>query len=155
MDFVISKVAMSICALVVAGALSGCMDPRNFVDPSAELDDLVREFCGLVDRMVMSGSACSLTWEVPSLANGGGATLLIDQGMVSAEGCGETSVGRPVSCLHTWKNTGASLNASALELLDSLADGLGARSGERVFLTTELVLLDNEPRYLAFVTKAG
>lgn len=155
MDFVISKVAMSICALLVVGALSGCLDPANFVDPGQELDDLVRRFCGLVDRAVLSGSSCSMAWEVPRLSDGGDVVLLISQGLVTAKAGAEGSVGQPVSGVHTWHNTGAAMNTSGLRLLDTAAEGLGARSGERILLTTELVLLENEPAYLAFVRKAG
>jgi hypothetical protein len=155
MDFVMSKVAMSICALLVVGVLSGCLDPANFVDPGQELDDLVRRFCGLVDRAALSGSSCSVAWEVPSLSGGGDVTLLIHRGLVAAQGGGEASVGQPVSGVHTWHNTGAAINASGLRLLDSAAEGLGACSGERILLTTELVLLENEPAYLAFVKRAG
>jgi len=151
MDFIISKVAMSACALLVVGVLGGCMDPSRFADPGHELDAVVREFCSLVDRATLSRSLSSLTWEVPYLSDGQVLRVVIDRGTVVAEGGEGRSAGQPVTGIHTWRSTGASMNTTGLMLLDTLAEKFAALSGEAVLLVTELVLIDNEPTYLAFV----
>lgn len=149
MDFVVSKVVMSICALMVVGALSGCLAP--FADTGAELEDIVGTFCGLVDRAVMSGSAASLAWEVPFLADDQRMTFTVHRGVVTAECCSERATGQPLTGVHTWRNTGASMNISGLSLLDAASDPLTAGSGAALLLVTDLVLLDGLPTYLAFV----
>jgi len=150
MDFVISKVAMSVCALLVAGVLSGCMDPLRFADQEGELDDTVERFCGLVDRAVLSRSRTCLAWDVPFMADGQEIRMVIHRGLVMVEAGTESAIGQPVTGIHTWQNTGASMNATVLRLLDESGDEFVAYSGDRVLLVTELVLLDNLPRYLAF-----
>lgn len=153
MDFVISKVAMSLCALMVAGVLSGCMDPANFVDADRELDAVVERLCGLVDRAVLSGSKSSIAWQVPCLSDGKEVRLLICSGTVAAEAGDWRSLGQPVTGIHTWRNTGAAMNTTGLRLLDEASGELEARSGDRLLLTTEQVLLDNSPTFLAFVQR--
>lgn len=155
MDFVISKVAMSVCALLVAGVLSGCLDPANLVELGGDLDDIVRRFCVLVDRIALSGSSSSLTWAVPCLPDGQDIRVEVQRGLVKVEAGDERCYGQPVSGVHTWHNTGAAMNSTGLKLLDAVADGLVAVTGESILLTTELVLLDNEPAYLAFVSKCA
>lgn len=150
MDFVISKAAMSVCALLVAGVLSGCMDPLNFADQESELDGVVKRFCGLVDRAVMSHSRTCLVWDVPFMADGKEIRMVIHQGLVMAKAGSEKAIGQPVTGIHTWQDTGASMNATVLRLMDESGNEFVASSGDQVLLVTELVLLDNLPRYLAF-----
>jgi len=150
MDFVVSKVAMSVCALMVVCVLEGCMDPSGLADPGSELGMVVRELCDLVDRMTLSGACSSLAWTVPCLSSGQSLRLVITDGIVAVEGGGQRSVGQPVTGVHTWRNTGLSTNTSGLALLDETSPALLAFSGEGVLLTTELVLVDNEPVLLAF-----
>lgn len=150
MDFVISKVAMSICALLVAGVLSGCMDPLGFADQEGELDGMVERLCGLVDRAVLSHSRTCLAWRVPSMADGQEIKVVIHRGLVRAEAGSEYAIGQPVTGIHTWQDTGASMNTTVLRLLDESGDELVASSGDQVLLVTELVLLDSLPTYLAF-----
>jgi len=153
MDFVISKVAMSVCALLVAGVLSGCMDPLGFADREGELDGVVKGFCGLVDRAVLSHSRTCLTWDVPFMADGQEIRMIIHRGLVMAEAGTENAIAQPVTGIHTWHDTGASMNATALKLLDASEDELVAHSGDQVLLVTEQVLLDNLPTYLAFARR--
>ncbi len=150
MDFVISKVAMSACAFLVAGVLSGCMDPLSFTDQEGELDGVVKRFCGLVDRAALSHSRTCLAWDVPFMADGQGIGMVIHRGLVMAEAGKENAIGQPVTGIHTWQDPGASMNATVLRLLDESGDALVASSGDRVLLVTELVLLDGLPTYLVF-----
>lgn len=154
MDFVISKVAMSVCALLVVGVLGGCMDPTRSAEPERELEAVVDVFCDLVDRMTLSGSDASVLWCVPCLSDGEELRVAIRGGVVVAEGGGGRSVGEPVSGIHTWRHSGMAMNTTGLTLMDSLAPELVALSGESILLTAELVLLDNEPTRLAFARVA-
>lgn len=155
MDFVISKVAMSICALLVAGVLGGCMDPTRYADPGRELDAVVQGFCDLVDRMTLSGSDAHIVWSVPFLPDGQALRVVVREGSVAAEGGGGRSIGEPVTGIHTWQCDGMTMNTSGLMLMDSLAPEFETRSGQRILLATELVLIDNEPTRLAFVRGAA
>ncbi len=154
MDFVISKVAMSVCGLLVVGVLSGCMDPARFADPGHELDRIIRGFCDLVDRAVLSRSDSSLAWSVPCRADGQSVEVVISGGIVAAEAGGERSFGQPAMGIHTWHNTGAAMNMTGLRLLDASAEDLITFSGESLIISTELVLLENQPTYLAFAQRA-
>ncbi len=153
MDFVLSKVAMSVCALLVAGVLSGCMDPSNLAGHEGGIDSVVSRFCGLVDRAVFSHSETCLAWDVPSMADGEDIRMIIHRGLVMAEAGAESAIAQPMTGIHTWHDSGASMNATVLRLLDESADELVAHSGDQVLLVTELVLLDNLPTYLAFARK--
>lgn len=153
MDFVISKVAISVCALLVAGILSGCMDSLSFAGQEGEIDGVVKRFCGLVDRVVLSHSKTCLAWDVPFMADGQEIRMIIHRGQVMAEAGTESAFAQPVTGIHTWHDTGASMNATMLRLLDATGDELVASSGDQVLLVTELVLLDNLPTYLAFARR--
>jgi len=155
MDFVLSKVAMSVCALLVAGVLAGCMDPSRFAGQEGEIDSVVKRFCGLVDRAVSSHSETWLAWEVPSMADGEDIRMVIHRGLVMAEAGAESAIAQPVTGIHTWHDTGASMNATVLRLLDESADELVIHSGHQVLLVTELVLLENLPTYLAFARRGS
>ncbi|MBN1678587.1 MAG: hypothetical protein JW880_08630 [Candidatus Thermoplasmatota archaeon] len=154
MDFIISKVAMSVCGLLMVGVLSGCMDPAHLADPGHELDQIIGRFCDLVDRAVLSRSECSLTWTVPCLADGQDIEMTISGGIVSAEGGGHRAYGKPVTGIHAWQHTGAAMNMTGLRLLDSSSEDFVVISGEPLIVSTELVLLENQPNFLAFVQRA-
>lgn len=154
MDFVVSKVAMSICALLVVGVLSGALDSQDSGLLTDELDAMVAQVCSLIDRAVLTGAEASLTWSVPLLASGGEVTFSIHSGTVRADSEGRGCARQPVSGVHTWTWNGIGLNESAVRAYDSSSSPVELASGDDLVLSTELVILDGEPTTLAFA-RAG
>lgn len=154
MDFVVSKVAMSICALLVIGVLSGATGSQDRELLAEELDAIVSQVCSLIDRAVASGAEVSMMWSVPDLASGDDVTLTVCRSIVRADSGGQGCARQPLSGVHTWTWTGAALNESVIDALDSSSKAIELNSGKELVLSTEIVLLDDEPALLAFA-RAG
>lgn len=152
MDFFASKVAMSICALLVAAILAGVMNIGRFSDPDGEIDAVLLEFCSLAERAEASGAEGIVIWTVPGLPGGEVLTMFVDRSIVSCTVGSKIRAAEPVCMLHTWKWDGVGLNGSRVEELDRYAEPLSARSGSLLSITTATVIFDNEPRLLVFVS---
>jgi hypothetical protein len=155
MDFVVSKVAMSICALLVIGVLSGAVGSQDRELLVDELDAMVTHVCSLVDRAVLTGAEASMRWSVPDLASGDPVTVSIRAGIVRAASGGQECAGQPQAGVHTWTWAGVCLNESAVYALDGSSEPVELTSGDDLVLSTELVLLDDEPTILAFAHASG
>lgn len=150
MDFVVSKVAMSICALVVIGVLSGATESRDGDLVTEELDAIVSQVCSLIDRAVLSGAEVSLKWSVPDLASGDHVSVTVYRSVVRADSGGQGCARQPQFGVHTWTWVGVALNESVISAMDSSSRAIELVSGEELVLSTEIVLSDNEPILLAF-----
>ena len=152
MDFFASKVAMSICALLVAVILASVMNIGRFSDAYGEIDAVLHEFCSLAERAEASGAEGDSLWTVPGLSSGKYLTITVERHSVSCTCGSRTRATEPPFTLHTWRWEGIGLNTSLLEELDSSAEPLCASSGIVISLTTAYVLVDNEPRLLVFAS---
>ncbi len=150
MDFILSKVALSLCALLVAGILAGVFGGQGLLDDSSELRGVLREFCGIVDRCVRSGAETVVEWTVPVLSNGDRVTLTLTSVAVRGEAAGHSDAYRPSATLHLWPYTGTALNGTEVRALDSDAHQLCSSSGQAIMIETVLVTLENEPTLMAF-----
>ena len=151
MDFVVSKVAMSVCALMVVSVLGGILEQDLVFGGGSELETIVKQFCSLADRALMSGSDAEVGWTVPSLADGTRIELRVEKRIVTGEADGERSMTQPMSDIHTWTWDGRALNDSTVDKLDDASAGIIAMSGESVALEVRAVMLENEPKMLLFV----
>jgi len=152
-DFVVSKVAMSICALMVIGVLAGVLDRDAFVDRDHELSEILDGLSDLVDRAATSSSEFATGWRIPLSSDGGPIVISIRAGSVSAESGGRTAVVRPACGLHTWIWDGRELNSSSMREMDGSSPQLRFESGMTILIKTILVTLENEPRYLVFASQ--
>lgn len=150
MDFVVSKVAMSVCALLVIGVLSGAVGSKETELVGDELRAMVTHVCSLIDRAVLSGAETSMKWSVPGLASGGSVEFSISRGIVTAASEGQECAARPLSGVHTWSWAGLGLNESSIRALDSSSGPVELVSGEVLVLCTELVLVNDDLDILAF-----
>lgn len=155
MDFVVSKVAMSVCALLVIVVLSGAIESQDRGLLADELDAIVTQLCSLIDRAVFTEAEASMRWSVPDMASGDSVTVSIRGGIIRAASGGQECAGQPLSGVHTWTWTGVGLNESTIHALDSSSESVELTSGEGLVLSTELVLLDDEPTVLAFARAAA
>ncbi len=154
-EFVVSRVAMSVCALMVVWVLSGFVGQPAMTDAETDLADVVNRVCWLADWAAMSQSQTSVAYQVPCLADGSEVAVVIHRGIVAAEAAGERALGQPTAWIHTWLNTGAAMNVSGLRLLDERAERFTAFTGESILLSTQVVCLGNQPTYLLFVSGAS
>jgi hypothetical protein len=152
MDFFVSKVALSICALLVVTILGGVMDRDRFLDDGREIETILQDFCSCADRAFQQRSEGTMSWTVPMLSTGKEIKLVLDRGIVLCQWDGKTIVRQPQCCLHTWRWDGSALNESRVEELDKDSSRLVARSGESILLTTAYVLFENDHRLLVFAS---
>jgi hypothetical protein len=152
-DFVVSKVAMSICALMVVAVLAGVFDRDAFVDRDHELSGVLDRLSGLVDRAATSSSEFTTGWIVPLSFDGSSIVVSIRAGAVSAESGGRTAMTQPACGLHTWTWDGRGLNSSSICEMDKSSPQLRFESGMTILIRTILVTLENEPRYLVFASQ--
>ena len=151
MDFVISKVAMSICALLVAGIMATAFDFHRLADEPGELREILREFSGLVETALQSGSRGSIEWRVPPMSTGNRITITVGDGFIRGESGGSKAVLR-LSCeLHTWKWNGSALNRTTVEALDASSEMFVADSGQAIGIYTVPILIGSDAALFVFV----
>jgi hypothetical protein len=152
MDFVVSKVAMSICALMVVAILGGVFNEGAFLDVNNELENIVDDFCSVADMIALAGAESSISWLVPFSSDGDPVSIKIDGILVRAESGSESAVSQPVSPVRTWRYDGRSMNATQLAEMDATVNVLKARSGQSITLESRMVSVDNQNRMFVFAS---
>jgi hypothetical protein len=152
MDFVVSKVAMSICALLVVATLGGMFGEGALLDPKGELERIVDDFCSVVDSIALSRTESGINWLVPFTSNGETVIIQLDGALVRAGSGIEVAVGQPVRLVRTWEYDGCDLNATMLADLDETCTIIEARSGESICLESRFVTLENQLRVFIFAS---
>lgn len=151
MDFIISKVVMSITALLVVSVLTGLLSPNMFVEVDTELGGVLEDLSSIITRAVMSASEVSITWTVPFLATGGEVLVTVHHSLFTCSTEDESERMQPVFDLHTWEYDEAMLNASIIRELDDSSENLERHSGQGLTISAEPVQFENESRLLLFV----
>ncbi len=151
MDFVISKVAMSICALLVAGGLASVLTGSEINSSRTELSEIISEFCDLADCAYMSGSQGSIEWSVPTMSDGSRIVVTVDESSVRGESSDTRVVLRPSCDLHSWPWDGSRLNESAISDNDANSKEEVFESGDGIVIRTVLLQVGNESELLVFV----
>lgn len=152
MDFIVSKVVMSICALMVAGILGGMFVANPLIDQKGELESIADDFCSVADSAAITTANLIMTWTIPFTGSGGSIHFELHRSIVRVESGGDTAAVRPVCDIQTWSREGAILNSTELESLHWNSPKLVAESGDVVELGSRTVVLDNENRILVFAT---
>lgn len=153
MDFIVSKVAMSVCALLVAGVLAELADPTNYVDAASELEGYLRELCSVAEAGVLAGCELDSTYMVPFFSDGSMVTIELERGAFFAQSRGAHAYVEPRMRVHVWRWDGHPLNSTSVEQLDTDTPGLAFRSGDGIEIQTRLVVFDNEPRLMVFASR--
>jgi len=151
MDFFVSKVAMSICALLVVAALGAALGKDRFVDGARETREIMEDFCDLAESAYDAGSEGTATWTAPKLSTGEGLQLVVDQEGIHSRWNGQTIICAPHCQLHTWRWGGGVLNQSALEALDERSEGFTVTSNDEVMVSTNFVMVDSDLVLMVFV----
>jgi len=151
MDFVVSKLAMSVCALLVVSVLGGVFRSEVLFCDVDELDALLKDLSTTLERSVWSGCEGSTEWRVPFLDEGGSIEVSFQNNTLMAKSDDRAAVCRPACEAHTWLWNGTALNSSCVRALDSCAPPVRAFSGRILEIHIQAVTLDNQDTLLAFV----
>ena len=144
MDFVVSKVAMSICALLVMGAILGALQGQDFVEPVDELRDIAVSFCAVSEGLLRDGGEGGLAWRVPFAASGGSITISLGGESVVLSGSGRHVVERTWFPINTWSWDGTEMNSTQMRDRELHAPRIQANSGEDIWLSCTRVAVDND-----------
>jgi hypothetical protein len=151
MDFVLSKVIMSVCALAVAGILTGVARHTDAPDTSSDLDELLWRFERLVSDISRSGAECSANWILPELPSGAEVEIGVWADRASATSGGLTRWATLEIRLHTWSWNGSVLNQSVVDTLDMASVCVRANSGQSFGLTSEWVATSDGQELMVFI----
>ena len=153
MDFIVSKVAMAVCALLVIAVLAGLFTEGALLGGDKGFEHILEEFCELADRASM-GEA-HMEWEVPFLPSGECVTISVHKGTVLVESSAGAAARQPASGLHLWSSDGRCLNESMVAALDDGAGSLIFESGQTVEIVAQTLTYENEARTFVFVHLLG
>lgn len=152
MDFILSKVAMSACAILVIAIIGGMFGEGSLLSPEGELKKVVDGLCSIVDQIALSRAEGTVSWQVPFTSGGETIIIRLDGMLMRAESGACKEVVQPAIKIRTWTYDGCPMNASQLAELDNKCPILEARSGHSVNLESRLVALDNQDRLFVFAT---
>jgi hypothetical protein len=150
MDFIISKVAMSICALLVVSILGGMFRPGALLDARNELGSIIDDFCAIVDMVALSRAQTEMYWTVPHTSAGGVIHLELDKAVVKVTSEADKALAQPPSDVRTWSIEGNLLNSTELAELDSGQSSIRARSGQTIELASKTIYCEHEELMLVF-----
>ncbi|OGS56204.1 MAG: hypothetical protein A3K60_08810 [Euryarchaeota archaeon RBG_19FT_COMBO_56_21] len=151
MDFVVSKVAMAVSALLVAAVLAGVLDDSMFVDRDQEIARVLSELCRLVENAHDADAEIDLLWSVPMMPTGAELKVTLDGNRILGESGGFRAVAQPMCEYHTWRPTTDCLNRSIVEERDSSAPVVDAYSGQVLRITAAELLVDSSEELMVFV----
>ena len=151
MDFVASKVGMSVCALIVSSILVAVYEDTNGASVENELDGIAREIADDLSSISLGGVRSRTVDEVPWLATGEvvDVALCMDSLMLRCRGssvCVALAHG-----VHLWRWNGTCLDLADIEALDSMAAPLEASSGDFLETVVENVEVDGTEMSMVFV----
>ena len=138
MDFIVSKVAMSIAALMTVSIMGGVFDRYLTPDETQELSHILYDLSERMMLMAATGPGSSCTWTVPNLSSGGGVIVGVGFRVLYASSGGDSTFSAPPVEIHTWRWNGGALNLSVLHALDLEAPVLNVPSGSS--MTMEIVV---------------
>jgi hypothetical protein len=155
LDFVMSKVGLSVCALVSASVLGTVLADSELDERRQELREVLQRMCDLVSSAATAGGDSVRAFRVPSLSTGEPikATITNDGTCMSS---GPLSViEHPCSQVHLWRWDGRDLNESVVTELDRSYGETTAVSGDLLDIFAMSMDMDGVYRVLVFILAAG
>jgi hypothetical protein len=152
-DFIVSKVALSVCALLTVAVLSNVFDRDRFVPTDAEVRRIVNDLRETIDSVYGGGTEKSVSWPVPRLPDGKDVSICITGGLVRGDAEGYSFVAKPIAPVHTWAWDEERLNESLIKDLDNSSEDIHAVSGEVFVISSIATPVDNDQMLLVFVRK--
>jgi hypothetical protein len=155
MDFIVSKVVVSITALLVVSILTGLLSPNRFTDLDSDLERVLEDLSSTVGRTAMSACEVAITWTVPFLSTGGEVLVTVHQSILSGTSGDQRVRTQPVFELHTWAYDGSMLNTSTIDALDNSSEDVECISGQRLMICNAFVQFENGSRLLLFLSRCS
>lgn len=154
MDFIVSKVALSVCALLTVAVLSNVFEGDRFVPTDAEVRRIVNDLRETIDSVCGGGTEESVSWLVPRLPDGEDVSICIIGEFIRGDAEGRSFIARSIAPVHTWAWDKERLNQSLIRNLDNSSEDIQAVSGEVLVISSIAAPVDNDQMLLVFARKA-
>ena len=130
MDFVISKVCLSISALLILASIGQTLDGVLSTEERRDVEAIASRFEGLIRTLLERGDETVHIYIVPSLATGAAVTMTMrTSGVEVSSGHVRSDIMLPHP-LHLWIWNLTDLNRTQVDELDSSSGHLVAVSGD-------------------------
>ncbi|MDH3365385.1 MAG: hypothetical protein OEM29_05220 [Thermoplasmata archaeon] len=154
MDFVISKVGLSICALLVMSVLGQSLyGPESSSDRDA-LDSIIERFDDLLRTCAEVGGEVDHLYHVPYLPGGSAIAMTFRPGGIIAGSDNALACAETCYPLHLWDWNGSDLNLSIVDELDRVCSQLESESGDRLRIEMRTALVQSVATTMVFISIA-
>ena len=150
MDFVVSKVSMSILALMTATVLYGIYGGDLMTDAEGDLKMILARFSDETVAPAAEGAESTISWEVPALPGGGTVWGVVGGDIVEAHSGSDSAVLQLPVEVHTWARAAIVLNSTMLESIDAASPSLRACTGQHLTVSSAFVMLDSSLSLMLF-----
>ncbi len=149
-----SRVGLSICALISASVLGAALSEHQDDEARLELRSAAQRLCDAISVAAVGYGDSVREFSVPSLTSGEGIRVTVTGDGVMMSAGSEKAVDHPCVQVHLWQWDGEELNASAIARLDSECQALTACTGATLEITGMSMMVDGLPRKMVFVMRA-
>ena len=154
MDFVISKVCLSICALLMLASIGQTLDGALSTEERRDVEAIASRFEELVRTLLERGDETVHIYRVPLLATGAAVSMIIRTSgaeVVSEHAKSDVMFPYP---LHLWEWNLTDLNGTDVEELDSSSRPLVAVSGNPLRIEVARIPVQSVPTVMLFLSPA-
>ena len=155
MDFVVSKVAMSICALLVAAVLGNIYGDGAFRDVRGELAGVAMDLIAVASAPLDARTECTASWEVPYLSAGERVSVVVSAEFIRVFTSSVVVMIATPFAMHTWSWDGSPLNDSLVAELDGRAPKTTASSRGTITIAAMEITMGNETELMVFAHPEG
>ncbi len=148
----ISKVAMSVCALMVATALGPAIIGGMMSAGDGELDDMMTRLCDAVSTVTLTGADTGFDFPITATSAGDRIWLEVRTHSLVLRSTEDVVVAHPITALHLWQWNGSAMRSSAIYQLDQAHCCVVATSGDNLSVSTKWVSVDSSPTLMAFAS---
>ncbi len=155
MDFVVSKVALSVCALMVASVLGQSLYQSSLASDMDDLASILRQFDGLLRFCAEGVDDADCLYCVPYLPGGFPIALTIHPGGLVASSESSYASARTCCQLALWVWDGDEVNRTEVEEREHGSDPIKSVSGDCLLIRARQVPVDGIACTMVFVDSAG
>ncbi len=150
-----SKVGLSICALVSASVLGAVFSDSGVDEVRQELRVILQRMCDMISSAAVAGGDSVRVFCIPSLSTGEPirATVTVDGAIMSSGAASE--IDHPCTRVHLWHWDGRDLNDSVIADLDQSYGETTAHTGETFEIFAMSVMVDGVHQVLVFILREG
>ncbi len=155
MDFVISKVALSVCAFMVATVLGQSLYQSSLASGMDDLAGILRQFDRILRTCTEDADNADCLYSVPYLPGGFPIALTVHPG--GAVASSESSDASASTCcqLALWAWDGDELNRTEMEERERNSSPIESISGDHLLIRARQVPVDGIACTMVFIDSAG